>query len=381
MVFARAEEIVSRHPTDLVPRALLALRNRKQMDRFVEEAREYVGEDDFEMLEVVQVFVETGLVEEAAKLLSAFCVEEVPEARRSSLPLYYLAYLASLADDAEAARDYLEQAAGSDRDYVFPSRPESLDVLRYAVGENPDDARAHLHIGNLYAHLGRVAEAKEHWQKAIALNSSLSIAHRNLGLHAWTVEEDLSKAERAYRAAMKARPKDQTLYRDLAEVLLAQERRPEAIEVLESTPFAKLRRADIIIMLAQAYFDEQRYGEAIDLLESTPYFVNWEGQTITWDLFHGAHVKRGQKRFERKEYGKALEDFEAALTYPENIGVGRSNRPREATAQYWRGKALQALGRLDAARSAWELGAAGVEGSGEQNTSRQLCRTALQETR
>jgi len=381
MAFTRAEEIVSRRPTDLVPRAVLALRNKRAMNEFVEAAREYVGEDDFEMLEVSLAFAEMGLAEEGERVLSAFCVEAVPAGARSGLPLYYLAYLASLRNDGEAARGYLKQAVDIDRDYVFPSRPEALEVLRYAVEENPDDARGHMHIGNLYAHLGRVTEAKAHWEKAVKLDSSLSIAHRNLGLYAWAMEEDLAKAERAYRAAMKARPKDQTLYRDLAEVLLAQERRAEAIEVMESTPFEKLRRADIIIMLAQTYFDGEQYREAIDLLESTPYFVNWEGQTITWNLFHQAHVKRGQARFEKKDYAGALEDFEAALTYPENIGVGRSNEPKEATAQYWRGKALQSLGRLGAARSAWELGAAGVEGSGEQRRSRQLCREALEETK
>ena len=122
---------------------------------------------------------------------------------------------------------------------------------------------------------------------------------------------------------------------------MAQAKRPEAIKLLESMPSEGLRRADIIIMLAQAYPDEQQYDETINLLESTPYFVNWEGQTITWDLFHRAHMKRGQNRFEAKDFAGALKDFEAALTYPDNIGVGRSNRPQEADAQYWKGKALQ----------------------------------------
>ncbi len=134
-------------------------------------------------------------------------------------------------------------------------------------------------------------------------------------------------------------------------------------------------------MLAQAYFDEHRYGAAIDLLESTPYFVNWEGQTVTWNLFSQSHIKRGQERFEAKDFAGALKDFEAALTYPENIGVGRSNEPQEATAQYWRGKALLALGRTDAAHTAWKLGAAGAEGTDEQNTHRELCRTALEKTK
>jgi len=378
--FEEAQEMSSRFPTDLVPRAVLSLRGDKEMGRFVEEAREFVGEDDFEMIEMSLAFAEAGLVQEAARLLDAVCVEAVPEPQRSPLPLYYLAHYASLAGDAEPAGGWLKQASRMYRDYVFPSRPEALEVLQYAVRENPDDAHAHLHLGNLYAHLGRVAEAPAHWQKAVDLDASLSVAHRNLGLYAWAQEQDLAKAEQAYRKAIAARPKDQTLYRDLAEVLLEQGRRPDAIELLESTPGDPLKRAEIIVLLAQLYCDERQYGQAINLLESTPYFVNWEGQTITWDLFHKAHMERGRIRFDEGNFAGALQDFEAALTYPDNIGVGRSNKPQEATAQYWRGKTLQSLGRLEQARSAWKLGAVGPAGSREQNASRELCQAALKET-
>ncbi|MBN2594991.1 MAG: hypothetical protein JXA81_15910, partial [Sedimentisphaerales bacterium] len=233
------------------------------------------------------------------------------------------------------------------------------------------------HLGNLYSHLDRQEEAVRHWSRAVELDSSLSVAFRNLGLYAWSEEEDLSKAEGFYWKAIAARPNDQTLYRDLADIMLAAKRRPDAIKVLESAPYEKIRRADIIIMLAQMYVDEQRYTDVIDLLESTPYFVNWEGQTITWDLFHKAHIERGRQRFEKEDFAGALHDFEVSLTYPENIGVGRSNRPQEATAQYWHGKALQALGRLDEARSAWKEGAAGHKGSGDQNENIELCKKAL----
>ncbi|UCD53493.1 MAG: DUF5107 domain-containing protein [Phycisphaerales bacterium] len=380
LAFEQAEQIVSEHPTDLVPAALAALRGKGPMGRFAEAAREFVGEDDFEMLETALVFAETGLIAEAEKLLRAVCVEAVPEDKRGALPLYYLAYFASLQGHTDAARDYLDQAAATYQDYEFPSRPETLPILRYAVQESPRDGFAHLHLGNLYAHLGRPDEAVDHWRQATRLNISLSVAYRNLGLYAWAAEEDLEEAELEYRKAIAVRSKDQTLYRDLAEILLAQGKRDEVIELLEEMPFRRMRRADIIIMLAQVYRDAQRYTDAIELLESTPYFVNWEGQTVTWDLFHQAHMARGRQRFEQEDFEAALEDFEAALTYPENIGVGRSNRPQEATAQYWRGKALQALDRLGEARAAWELGAAGVEGSQEQNEARALCRKALQET-
>ncbi len=377
----QARKAVAQQPTSLVPRALLALQGDKEMNRFVKEAWAFVGEDEFEILETSLVFAEAGLAKEAAKVLSATCVDAVPQAERSPLPLYYLAWLASLQNDEGTSRTWLKQAAQTCKDYVFPSRPEELEILKYAIRENPGDAYAHLHIGNLYAHLGRPAESGEHWQKAAELDPSLSVAYRNLGLNAWAAAEDLAAAERFYKKAIEARPRDQTLYRDLAEIVMAQDRRPDAIRILESTPHEKLPRADIIIMLAQAYLDEQQYSRVIELLESTPYFVNWEGQTITWDLYYRAHMKRGRARLDDKDLAGALHDFEAALAYPENIGVGRSNRPREATAQYWRGKALQLLGRLDDARSAWKQGAAGIEGGDEQNEHRQLCATALQETK
>lgn len=372
--YKRARQRVMRNPTDLVPRALLALRGKKPMERFVRESRAFVGEDEFQMLEASLVFADLGLANKASRLLRAVCVDAVAEGQRSPLPLYYLAWLSSQQKKQVKAKAYLKQAARVHKDYVFPSRPEAVEVFRYAIRKNADDAHAHLHLGNLYAHLGRVDEAVRHWQRAANLDSSLSVALRNLGLHAWAVENDLAKAERLYRKAITARPKDQTLYRDLADVLLAAEKRPEAIKVMESTPFETLRRADIIIMLAQAYLDEKMYTDAIDLLEATPYFVNWEGQTITWDIFHKAHVERGRQRYDDKKFAGALEDFEVALTYPDNIGVGRSNKPPEAAAQYWRGKTLQALGRQVDARSAWKEGAAGHKGSGQQNEYIERCK-------
>ena len=90
-------------------------------------------------------------------------------------------------------------------------------------------------------------------------------------------------------------------------------------------------------------------------------------------------MERGLQRYDDKKFAAALEDFEAALTYPENIGVGRSNRPQEARAQYWRGKTLQALGRSADARSAWKEGAAGHKGPREQNEHIELCRKELRQ--
>ena len=89
-------------------------------------------------------------------------------------------------------------------------------------------------------------------------------------------------------------------------------------------------------------------------------------------------MKRGMQRLEEKDFTAALQDFSAALTYPENIGVGRPNYPQEAEEYYFIARSLEGLGKKQEAQQAWENGAAGREGSEKQNKYRDLCRKALQ---
>ncbi len=389
---ALAARRVAACPTALVPRFAreLALGNRAGLAEAAAQARRFLGEDDFEILEASLVWAELGRFDEAAQVVQAGCIDPVPPAERGFMPLYYLAWYAARQGDRQKAQAWLQQAAAAYREKVFASRPEEVDILRFAVEQNPADPLARLQLGCLLAHLGRVGEATPQWQQAAELAGRVpasaaqaasarkiaAVAWRNLGLAA-AARDELSAAEQCYRKAIPCRPNDQTLYRDLAEILLAAGRRAEAIRLLETMPLESVRRAEITVMLAQAYMDEKRYDDCVKLLENTPYFVNWEGQDITWRLFNRAHIERGKQRMEKGDARGALSDFEAALTYPPNLNVGRSNKPQEAPAQYWRGKALAALGRLAEARAAWQAGANGADVPGVQNEYRQKCRQAL----
>ncbi|MFC1739830.1 tetratricopeptide repeat protein, partial [Planctomycetota bacterium] len=377
MAWKQAKLKVDRNPTDLTARAIIALQGKSQLNDFVQAGRDYVGEDDFEMLETGLTFAEIGLYDEAVKLILAFCIEAVDQEQVNPLPLYYLAYFSHLNGDDQTAQRYLGRAAGIYRDFVFPSRAQAVEGFKYALEANPSDAYAHLHLGNLYANLGRLDEAVTHWSKAGKLDELLNVAFRNLGFYTWVVKADHSLAADYYLRAIKARPLDQTLYRDLAEVLIDNGKIPEAIRILETMPFEGNKRSDIIILLARAYVDNEQYTRAIELLAATPYFVNWEGSSVTKDIFDNAHIKRGLEYFDNEDYERALADFDAALTYPENLGSGRKDKLQEAKIYYWRGKCFEELGRMDQARTAWKIGAEGQEGSKEQNEHRQLCSMAL----
>jgi tetratricopeptide (TPR) repeat protein len=385
-----ARQRAAEDPADLLPRAILAIESDAALQRFVKDARAFVGEYEFNMLETSLVLAEAGMTDEAGRLLYAACVEAVPPAQRTMLPQYYLAYFARFADrnskglapwqGAVLAQNLSSQA---DLPALFPSRPEELAVFEYRLAKEPDDALAHFALGNLLAHFDRVPEAVGHWREAARLVPAFTEAWRNLGLAAWKRQGQLDAAQEYYRRALSLRPNDQTLYRDLAEVLLAAAKRPEAIRLLVDMPIRQDRRSEITILLAQAYLDAERYDDAIKLLASTPYFVNWEGQDVTWAIFNQAHVKRGERHLDEKHYEAALADFQAALTYPANLNAGRSSRPAESHALYGKGQALLGLGRVDEARAAWQQGAALpetshlLESAPDQPRYHRLCKEAL----
>jgi tetratricopeptide (TPR) repeat protein len=367
---------IALNPTDLTGRAIEALILKNAAD-FVKTSRNFLGEYDFEMLGTSLVFSELGLNAEAAWILENACVTGVEDKNRNFLVQYHLAWLNSLTGQKDKAGIYLAKAAANDQDLIMASRPETMEVLEYAILENPDDALAHAQLGNLLGNFGRLDEAAVHWDRSVQLDAARSIPWRNLGLYYWVIGNDHAKSEACFHNAIMARPLDQTLYRDLARVLVDHGKRPEAIVHLENMQYKGMKRSDIIQDLAQYYLDEKRYVEAYSLLISTPYFVNWEGSTLTWDIFNQAHIGKGTDLFNQKKYKEALAHFETALTFPENLGVGHSVRTEEACAWFWKGKTLMAMGKSTEALQAWTSGSNTADGSARQNEFRELCKAML----
>ena len=335
---------INAYPMELTPRALEAI-ILDNSTGFASDTRKFVGEYDFEMLETSIAFSETGLFKEAAWILENSCITGLDENKQNYLIQYHLAWLNSKLEDLKKSSDYLSKASVNYHDFILASRPETMEVLEYAVKQNPNDALAFYQLGNLYGNFGRLDEAAGNWSKSVQLNPAMSIPWRNLGWYYRVIRNDYARSESCFRNAIKARPYDQTLYRDLAGVLIDDGKRPEAISLLEKMSFKGIRRSDIIIDLAQAYLDEGRYDESIRLLMSTPYFVNWEGSSITWNIFSQSHIRKGIELFNQKKFKNALTHFEAALTFPENLGVGESSRTKESEAQSWKNKTLIALGK------------------------------------
>ena len=264
---------------------------------------------------------------------------------------------------------FVDAALAAPLDYAFPSRAESVPVLREASARRPASPAPRLLLGHLLAGLGRYEEAVDSWEAAAELDPGLSTAHRALAMTRWRVEGRIAEAEHRFRLAVAARPGDQTIARDLARLLIETGRPAEALDALAPFEAATGRRHDVTIELARALNATGAYARTLELLEASQ--INFrEGDATIWRLFSRAHVELGRRALEAQDPAAALVHFDAALTYPANLGVGRPHRAAEARALYHRAAALDALGRFADADAALQACAAsdplGEDATGEE---------------
>ncbi|MEN6626267.1 MAG: DUF5107 domain-containing protein [Candidatus Sumerlaeia bacterium] len=336
------------------------------------------GYPDNEALNAAAMLAEIGCYAQAQDVITRVCGKK-PENR---LVLYWLAWLAERQGQTERADQLRLKAAAAPTEGVYPCNPLDIAVLQEAIKLNPNDASATADLGNYLGGLGRLADAAALWETAVKLDPSQAVAWRNLGLYEWKSNKDLKAAERCYAAAVKANPSDQTYWRDQATVLMQDKRPADAAKLLKSMPLAKgaKPRGDLLLTIVRADLKLGRYDDAVQILTENWLTVG-EFQTDSHELFVRALVARGERSFNNGNYKAALADFERALTYPDNLGIGRRSHPSEAIQYYWIGKSLQKLGRNEEAVAAWKTGSRQVTGRAgstrEQGRYIRLCADQL----
>lgn len=314
-------------------------------------------------LELATDYGNAGLFEEALRALEMgledapgpgeTLVQEAPPETAHPLLKYYQGYYLEQIGEEEAAREAFAEAARMSPHLVFPHRLETFPVLRRALELQPDDARAHLYLGNLLYSKGREEEAVREWTEAARLEPGLAVAHRNLGLHAQQAG-DLETAAAHYERARAANPSDYRYHRDLDDLYRSLKRDfAERLSCLEAAPPQVRERQDVAWREALLNTLLGRFDAAIERLTTT-VFRPWEGAVAMRRIYVDAYLGRGRAALARGDFEAARADFAASLEYPVHIGVGRPESPRDAKSYVLLAEARTGLGRADEAREALE---------------------------
>jgi tetratricopeptide (TPR) repeat protein len=242
----------------------------------------------------------------------------------SGFPLlsYYTGFYLLQNGHAEQAAKSFRDAAAVPPDYCFPWRLEEVFILETALKSNHGDAKAWFYLGNIHYYLNQKEKAIADWEQSVNLDGKFSLAWRNLGFAYDRVLHDLKKSMEAYYQAIDLNDQDPRLYTEIDQIKERAGIPPaERMEYLQKHRTVLEKRDDAISRLTGLFILNGKYNEALDILTKRHFHV-WEGGVSIHDLFEDANLLQGMAFMEKKQYGKALNSFRLAATWPDNLEEG-----------------------------------------------------------
>jgi tetratricopeptide (TPR) repeat protein len=250
--------------------------------------------------------------------------------------------------------------------HCFPARLEEMIVLEDVVARNPSTSKAHYYFGNLYYDKRRYHDAIRCWRRSVELDSTFSIPWRNLGIAEFNVLHDPESADRMYQGAFAANGEDARLLYEWDQLkkrarLDSPKRR---LHTLENHHALVDRRDDLTVEYITLLNQSGQFHEALKEL-SVRRFSPWEGgEGLVSAQYVQAHRSLGRAALLTGNAKAALNHFEAARHYPENLGEGKHLLTLERELDYFSGLAAEQLGETELARSYWNAAAAPLSAVG-----------------
>lgn len=293
--FSRAERFLSKD-------------NRKTINDFTSLIRNEVSHETY--IDIALWYEYLGDERAAIKIL-----ELSPE---NALADLQLSYMYSLIDNKEEAESYFEKFIQADIDYVLPFRPETLEVMEWAVNKT-GSWKPKYYLGLLHWSMGNRAEARELFNSCANLPDSpyfyLAKADLFSGDENYDKEADLTKA-------LKLKADEWRSYTALINFYLSENRTDKALEISNDAVKLFPENDEIKYSNAQCLLSNGMYSECLEVLENTvilPYEGSQNGRT-TYRL---AAIMESLQFYKEAKLKQALESVEKAKLWPENLGVGK----------------------------------------------------------
>ncbi|HEY6057666.1 MAG TPA: DUF5107 domain-containing protein, partial [Candidatus Limnocylindrales bacterium] len=353
---AAAEGVLARDPLDA-----WALRERRLARRWLDVADGGARAEAAPRRDDVQAHLDLALDYAAAGLWtdSIGVLEPLLPATDQDpvhpLVHYYLGWLHRRSGDGERADRHARLARRMPADRCFPARLEEIAILEHAIARDPGDARALHYLGNLLYDRRRYREAIACWEHARDLDPTFPTTLRNLGIAEFNVRRRPHRAHARYEAAFAADPTDGRVLYELDQLEKRLNVAPSArLARLERHPELVDGRDDLGAEYATLLNELGRSADALAYLLGRR-FHPWEGgEGLVSGQYVVARLRLGRDALARAEAAAALEQFEAALVYPPNLGEGKHLLTPDNETWLGIGDALSALGRDAEAGEAWQ---------------------------
>lgn len=263
----------------------------------------------------------------------------------------------------QGALEALAKANTLSADNNFPLRVEEVGMFNKLVGINPDNYAIHYYLGNLLYYLGQKDKALAEWYKAVELNPGFALAQRNIGFGEG-VKANYDEAIRHYDIAIQHNPDDPLLLAESDKLCekanidtrLRQRR-------LEKHLNTVLKYDDAVMRLLRTYNANGEYKKAA-AIENNRHFHLWEGGGEIHSIYEETHMRYGESLLAKKQYAKAIKEFELATLYPTQLEVSEPNNDGcKAKAYHLIGKAYEGLGKHAEATGAFTKSANATTGS------------------
>ncbi|GMR10901.1 MAG: DUF5107 domain-containing protein [Anaerolineae bacterium] len=310
-----------------------------------------LADDPQAHLDLASFYLDCGLALDALSIL-----EGAAEIWEYAMVSYLAAWICHMLGEERPAASWTEKAARAEPDYVFPSRLWEVIALEWRVSQNSQDHRAKYYLGNFLHARQRYDEAAQLWEQALEGLDSYDVLHRNLGIYHWQRQDDAVNAMAAFERALDLNPENQDLYLHLDTLYAGQDLSEKRARLLSRMQELDPIREDLRKRMLLILVDLDRYDEALDIfLEEN--FVPLEMDQSFHLLYVRALLKRAATRMAAGQIAAAIADYEMALQFPENHGVGKPTTSSEAEILYRLGCAHELLGQFNNALGAWRKAA------------------------
>ncbi|MFL6350581.1 MAG: DUF5107 domain-containing protein [Bryobacteraceae bacterium] len=244
-----------------------------------------LGADPYRVLDVAAEYMRLGLYRPALAVLSrnypaSPADRSEPGAvlpQQHSLVTYYRAYCKE-----KLGLPALEDYAGGSRlstMYVFPSRSETVHVLKAALHSRPSDGTAHYLFGTFLFSRGLTDAALQQWGEARKLTPSIPVLHADIGAALLRVRKDAQGALSAFQDGLAVDAKNPELYVGMDEALsILQRPARDRVQALERYPDLAKMPSDLVYELALNRAEAGDFEDAKSLFHDR-FFPREEGGT------------------------------------------------------------------------------------------------------